>query len=246
VNEYLATRRANHRLVFLIDEMGQFIGDDTHLMLNLQTLVEDLGRICKGRAWVVMTAQEDIDTVIGYLNAAKSNDFSKITGRFNTRLSLSSTNTDEVIQARLLAKNEPAKAELKTLFAEKGDILKNQLSFTHDSSTMKNFSQADDFVINYPFAPYHFQLLQKIFESIRKAGATGMHLSRGERSLLDAFRSAAIAVSENQVGALVPLYDFYPCIESFLDTAVKRSIDQAWKARVLSRRLTCSCSRHCF
>ncbi len=230
VDEYLAAHPANHRLVFLVDEMGQFIGDDTHLMLNLQTLVEDLGRICKGRAWVVMTAQEDIDTVIGYLNAAKSNDFSKITGRFNTRLSLSSTNTDEVIQARLLAKNEPAKAELKTLFAEKGDILKNQLSFTHDSSTMKNFSDGDDFVINYPFAPYHFQLLQKIFESIRKAGATGLHLSRGERSLLDAFRSAAIAVSENQVGALVPLYDFYPCIESFLDTAVKRSIDQAWES----------------
>ena len=31
----------------------------------------------------------------------------------------------------------------------------------------------------------------------------------------------------DQVGVLVPLYGFYPSIESFLDTAVKRTIDQA-------------------
>ncbi len=66
-----------------------------------------------------------------------------------------------------------------------------------------------------------------IFESIRKAGATGLHLSRGERSMLDAFQSAAINISSNTINALVPLYEFFPCIESFLDTSVKRSIEQA-------------------
>jgi hypothetical protein len=45
--------------------------------------------------------------------------------------------------------------------------------------------------------------------------------------MLDAFQSAAKAVSINEVGILVPLYDFYPSIESFLDTAVKKTIDQA-------------------
>ena len=30
-----------------------------------------------------------------------------------------------------------------------------------------------------------------------------------------------------EVGILVPLYRFYPSIESFLDTSVKRTIDQA-------------------
>ena len=54
-----------------------------------------------------------------------------------------------------------------------------------------------------------------------------MHLARGERSMLDAFQSAAKTVSINEVGVLVPLYDFYPSIESFLDTAVKKTIDQA-------------------
>ncbi|RLC18759.1 MAG: BREX system P-loop protein BrxC [Deltaproteobacteria bacterium] len=227
VKGYLDSRSENHRIVFLVDEIGQFIGNDTHLMLNLQTIVEDLGRICHGRAWVIVTSQEDIDAVLGEIRGSKANDFSKIQGRFNTRLSLSSSNTDEVIQARLLEKDKSARDELKKLFAEKGDILRNQLSFSCDSSTLKNYNTASDFVDNYPFIPYHFQLIQKIFESIRKAGATGLHLSKGERSMLDAFQSAASNIGQKNTGALVPLYEFFPCIESFLDTAVKRSIDQA-------------------
>ena len=101
---------------------GQFIGSDTHLMLNLQTIVEDLGRICNGQVWVLVTSQEDIDRVLGDIKASKANDFSKIQGRFNTRLSLSSSNTDEVIQARLLEKTEAAESELVDLFKQKGDI----------------------------------------------------------------------------------------------------------------------------
>ena len=79
----------------------------------------------------------------------------------------------------------------------------------------------------YPFTPYQFQLLQKIFESIRKVGATGKHLSRGERSLLDAFQFAAVLNANKPINALIPLYDFYPSIDSFIDSVAKRSIDQA-------------------
>ena len=31
--------------MFLVDEVGQFIGNDSHLMLNLQTITEELGTI---------------------------------------------------------------------------------------------------------------------------------------------------------------------------------------------------------
>jgi len=90
VRDYLDSKGPNHRLVFLVDEIGQFIGTDGHLMLNLQTVAEDLGTLCEGRAWVIVTSQEDIDKVIGELRTAIRNDFSKIQGRFQTRLSLSS------------------------------------------------------------------------------------------------------------------------------------------------------------
>ena len=227
VQDYLDSRGEDHRIVFLVDEVGQFIGTDPHLMLNLQTITEELGTVCMGRAWVVVTSQEDIDAVLGEMQGTRANDFSKIQGRFRTRLSLSSANVDEVIQQRLLAKREEVRPDLKAEYARQGDILKNQLSFKDVGTTFPQFRDADDFVRDYPFAPYQFKLLQKIFESIRKAGATGLHLAQGERSLLDAFQHAGQSVSNMEVGILVPLYRFYPSIESFLDTTVKRTIDQA-------------------
>ena len=227
VQDYLDSRGEDHRIVFLVDEVGQFIGTDPHLMLNLQTITEELGTVCMGRAWVVVTSQEDIDAVLGEMQGTRANDFSKIQGRFRTRLSLSSANVDEVIQERLLAKQEEVRPDLEAEYARQGDILKNQLSFKDVGTTFPQFRDADDFVRDYPFAPYQFKLLQKIFESIRKAGATGLHLAQGERSLLDAFQHAGKSVANMEVGILVPLYRFYPSIESFLDTTVKRTIDQA-------------------
>ena len=227
IRDYLGTRPVGHRIIFLVDEVGQFIGDNTQLMLTLQTITEQLGTLCQGRAWVIVTSQEDIDAAIGEANKAKSQDFSKIQGRFHTRLSLASSNTDEVIGERLLAKTEAAHGALRDRFEKKGDIINNQLAFIGNSVTLKSYKDAAEFVTCYPFAPYQFALLQKIFESIRKVGATGKHLSKGERSLLDAFQSASVRNADRDIDALVPLYDFYPSIESFIDTSAKRSIDEA-------------------
>jgi hypothetical protein len=227
VKDYLDSKGPQHRIVFLVDEVGQFIGTDSYLMLNLQTITEELGTICRRRAWIVVTSQEDMDAVLGDMSKTKKQDFSKIQGRFFPPLSLSSANVDEVIQSRLLAKLPGVKADLEAEFRSKGDILKSQLTFKNCGMTFRQVKDGEDFIKNYPFAPYQFQLVQKIFESIRKAGAIGIHTARGERSMLDAFQSATKTVSNKEVGVLVPLYDFYPSIESFLDTAVKKTIDQA-------------------
>lgn len=227
VNDYLATRPSSHKVIFLVDEVGQFIGASSPLMLNLQTITEQLGAQCKGRAWVIVTSQEDIDAAIGEDNKSKGHDFSKIQARFHTRLSLASSNTDEVIGERLLSKTEAAHVALRDAFASKSDIINNQLGFSGNSVTLRGYRDAAEFVTCYPFAPYQFTLLQKIFESIRKVGATGKHLSRGERSLLDAFQSAAVRNANHGIDVLIPLYDFYPAIESFIDGVAKRSIDEA-------------------
>ena len=129
VKEYLDSKGKNHRIMFLVDEVGQFIGRETPLMLNLQTITENLGTVCGGRALVVVTSQEDMDAVLGDMKSSQSKQFSKIQGRFTTRLSLSGANADEVIQKRLLSKVDEAKTELAKVYADKADILKNQLSF---------------------------------------------------------------------------------------------------------------------
>lgn len=80
VKAYLDTQLRGHQVLFLVDEVGQYIGDNPNLMLNLQTVTEDLGTKCQGRAWVMVTSQEDIDSITQ--NRVKGNDFSKIQGRF--------------------------------------------------------------------------------------------------------------------------------------------------------------------
>ena len=83
-------------------KLGQYIGDDRSLMLNLQTIVEDLGLECGGKAWVIVTSQEAIDDVV----KVQGNDFSKIQGRFDTKLSLSSSDIDEVIKNENFRQNQ--------------------------------------------------------------------------------------------------------------------------------------------
>tara|TARA_R110001583_G_scaffold85875_1_gene224970 strand:- start:13326 stop:16958 length:3633 start_codon:yes stop_codon:yes gene_type:complete len=234
VKSYL-DRSGDKRILFLVDEVGQFVGQNTQMMLKLQTITENLGTYCGGRAWVIVTSQADIDAALGDLSAAQSNDFSKITGRFHTRISLSSSNTNEVIQKRLLQKTDAAREELGKVWNQKGDVLKNQLAFDATTTAeLTSFSDNVAFVDNYPFIPYQYLLVQKVFESIRRVGATGKHLSRGERSLLDAFQNAACQIKELDIGALIPFHCFYPAIESFLETSVKQTIDMACENQSLT------------
>ena len=88
---YLKTKEPNHRIVFLVDEIGQYIGNNSQLMLNLQTLVEILGVRFQGRVWVIVTSQQDLGSILG-AGERRRNDFSKIQDRFKTMLSLSSSN----------------------------------------------------------------------------------------------------------------------------------------------------------
>ncbi|MEH1708885.1 hypothetical protein, partial [Salmonella enterica] len=94
VKEWLDENGKN--ILFMVDEVGQFIGKNTQMMLKLQTITENLGVICGGRAWVIVTSQADINAAIGGMSSRDGQDFSKIQGRFSTRLQLSSSNTSEV------------------------------------------------------------------------------------------------------------------------------------------------------
>lgn len=216
------------RICFFVDEIGQYIGQNTQMMLKLQTITENLGTICEGRAWVVVTSQEDIDAVLGKMQeGSRKNDFSRIQQRFD-RISLSSSNVNEVIEKRLLDKTEPAQQALEALYNEKGDIIRSQLSFEHtNKAEFSNFTGADNFVASYPFAPYQYNLIQKVFSGISQAGAAGTHLAKGERSLIEAFQTATNQFVNDNIGRLIPLYSFYPSIKKFLDTAVVRDINQA-------------------
>lgn len=234
LKEYIESKGNDHHVIFLVDEIGQYIGDDTSLMLNLQTLVENLGIICGGKAWVVVTSQQDIDTATDF--KVKGNDFSKIIGRFDTRLGLSSANVDEVIKKRILNKKDDSFESLEELYKSKESVIKNLLTFTK-ASEQKNYSNAKDFAEIYPFIPYQFNLLQSVFTGIRKHGSAGKHLSEGERSLLGAFQETARRYAGREIGTLIPFYAFYDTIEQFLEHHIKIVIENAKKNSELEKEI---------
>ena len=213
VNNYI--EETGTRVVFLVDEIGQFIASDSHLMLNLQTMVEELGTHCHGKAWVIVTAQEDIDSMTENMRE-RQNDFSKIQGRFKTRLSLSSVNADEVIRKRILKKNQTGIDTLMALYDTKETTIQNVVQFK-TSIEIKKVEDAQDFVEDYPFLPYQFHLLADVLNAIRLNSSTGKHLSEGERSMLGAYQQAAKHVMYQREGTLVPFYRFYDDLVKFLD-----------------------------
>ncbi|EOZ7624788.1 BREX system P-loop protein BrxC [Enterobacter mori] len=232
VKEWLDENGKN--ILFMVDEVGQFIGKNTQMMLKLQTITENLGVICGGRAWVIVTSQADINAAIGGMSSRDGQDFSKIQGRFSTRLQLSSSNTSEVIQKRLLVKTDAAKPALAKVWQEKGDILRNQLAFDPTTTaSLRPYTSEEEFIDNYPFVPWHYQILQKVFESIRTKGAAGKQLAMGERSQLEAFQTAAQQIAPQSLDSLVPFWRFYAAIESFLEPAVSRTITQACQNGIL-------------
>lgn len=225
--EYVSTKERNFHLVFLVDEIGQYIGDNSGLMLNLQTVVEELGSKCKGKVWVIVTSQEDIDSV----THVRGNDFSKIQGRFNTRLSLSSASVDEVIKRRLLAKNDEAATLLRLAYQQNASVMRNLFTFAPGTlADLKGYSSEEEFVETYPFVPYQFKLLQDVLVQVRKHGSSGKSLSGGERSMLSAFQEATQKRMEQNEECFVPFHAFYDTVHTFLDGAVRRVVDRADRA----------------
>ena len=223
VKAYIERKGHNHHIVFLSDEIGQYIGDDSKLMLNLQTVTEELGKECMGKAWVVVTSQQDIDSI----TKVKGNDFSKIQGRFDTRISLSSANVDAVIKKRILEKTEPAAQALRLLYEQKATIIKNLIVF-NDPAEKKLYANEKDFAEVYPFVPYQFNLLSSVLTSIRTHGASGKHLSGGERSMLALFKESAVNIMNEEMGVIVPFHRFYDTLENFLDPSHSSVIMKAY------------------
>lgn len=223
VMRYIDTKSDQFHLIFLVDEIGQYIGDNKDLMLDLQTLAEEFGTHCKGKAWIMVTSQESIDSII----KVKGDDFSKIQGRFDTRLSLSSISVDEVIKKRILEKNENAIVLLKSIYREKSAILKNLINFDNARKDLLSYADETEFVDVYPFIPYQFKVLQGVFEQVRKHGNSGKNLSEGERSMLSAFKESVLKYKDAQEGVLIPFHAFYDTIQEFLNPVIHRVIERA-------------------
>lgn len=227
VAQYCKSKGHDYRLIFLIDEVGQYIGTDNNLMLDLQNAVEEIGAATMGQAWIAVTSQEKIKEVSN-MNTTNTKDFSKIQGRFETRINLSSSDTDEVLKRRLLEKTETAAKTLETVFEPSEQLIRNRLAFDKDRTQYRSgYRSTAEFVETYPFVPYQVDLLQAVLEKIGIHGEGSSYASKGERSLLKAFQEAAIYNGKEEIGNLVTMAEFYSTIRHHLESSIVQTISKA-------------------
>lgn len=226
IKEYVDSKPKGFRLLFMIDEAGQYIGTNTSLLLNLQSLIEKLGSVCRGQVWVVATGQEALDDMI----KVRTDEFSRIMARFNVRLSLTSSSVGEVIEKRLLTKIPEAYENLKMVYDNNDSVLSNLYSLQSQKKDLKGYRSGDEFARVFPFVPYQFIIMKDVFNETRKKGHAGKHQSSGERSMLNGFQESAQKIQGRDEFALVPMYYFYDTLHSFLDTAIRSVIERAEKA----------------
>ena len=230
VRKHIESKGNDHHVVFCVDEVGQYIGDDSNMMLDLQTLEHDLAVQCHGKAWILVTAQEAIDKI----QVVNNVDFSKIQGRFDTRLSLSSSDVAEVVKKRILKKNAEAQAELETFYPRKSDALDTLLKFSGDMPEMKLYENASDFAEVYPFVPYQFNLLGKVLDAVRLFSSPGKNSSYGERSMLSMYLSTAKSLQDQEEGILVPFNAFYQGLSALVDHETAIAITNAQRNNSLN------------
>jgi hypothetical protein len=228
VNAYIESKAPNFRLNFFVDEVGQYIADNIKLMTNLQTVAESLATKCKGRSWVIVTAQEEMSSVIGEQGGHQSNDFSKIQARFKNRMKLNSQDVAEVIQKRLLDKRPEYVEQLSELYHQQENNFKTLFDFADGSATYPNFKDKEHFIQSYPFVPYQFMLFQEAIQSLSKHNAfEGQHSSVGERSMLGVFQQVAIGIKGHALGDLATFDLMFEGIENALKRSIQESILRA-------------------
>ncbi|MFR3923785.1 MAG: hypothetical protein ACLTXI_00380 [Collinsella sp.] len=116
---------------------------------------------------------------------------------FNTRLSLSSSSVDEVIQRRVLQKNDAASAKLQQDYEVQSTVLKNVFSFDGSRGDLIGYASRKDFTDSYPFVNYQFKVLPDVMTEVRKPASTA-HVTGALRS---GFQEFAQAIQDQEVGA---------------------------------------------
>lgn len=228
VKDHLSKQSQNSRFIFFVDEVGQFIGKDVHRMLSLQTIAEGLTDKTEGRAFIVVTSQMDMESTLGDLNVQQSNDFSRIQGRFTTRIFLTSANADEVIQRRLLEKTDEAQAVLNKEYDKHKNIIKSLFNFGDQSQFKNNYKNDGQFARCFPFMDYQFNLLQaSIIELSKNNAFSGKQQSVGERSMLTITQDVAKLYKDKELDQIVQFCDMYEGLRGVLQTKISSDIQQA-------------------
>lgn len=209
LQDFLKGKDKDYRLLFLVDEVSQYVGTNREILLNFQNIIERVSDDCNNQVWIACTAQQTLDEVS--MGADGVNDvqdeFGKILGRFDTRISLQSNDASYITQRRVLDKNSKGISFLNGIYTDKKDYIENQFKINHD--LFKGYQNEEEFIIGYPFVPYQFKLIAHVFEAFQQLQFVIKEVKDNERSVLGITHHTAKLYADQEVGGFIPFDAFF-------------------------------------
>lgn len=231
----MATRRGNGaNVVFIVDEVGQFVSRSIDRMLDLQGILhafdsggsadlpEDSGVTegsGRGRLWFVATAQEQLGAVMENLDDVRS-ELGRLMDRFQQPIDLKPQDIATVTTERLLKKTPQAAQQLRALYAANAGTLK--LRTTPESSTSSRGEEqrqdvhqqdVEEFVNLYPLLHYQFGLIIEVIAKIRQSGQVASTFGASVRPVLSMsqmlLKDSSLGIGTGDVGNLVRFDQVY-------------------------------------
>tara|TARA_B110000046_G_scaffold91830_1_gene99863 strand:+ start:981 stop:4466 length:3486 start_codon:yes stop_codon:yes gene_type:complete len=206
---YLKQKDDSYRLLFLVDEVSQYVGANKEILLNFQNIIERVSKDCNNQVWIACTAQQSLDEVSSGTDGVMDvqDEFGKILGRFDTRISLQSSDASYITQRRVLDKNSNGVGVLEKMYNEKKTYIENQFKINHE--LYKGYKNDEEFIRSYPFVPYQFKLIAHVFEAFQQLKFVIKEVKDNERSVLGITHFTVKEHAGDEIGGFISFDAFY-------------------------------------
>jgi len=224
-NELMKRRRPGRSLMFVVDEVGQFVARDVQKMLDLQAIVQSLGVKGRGKLWIVITSQEKLGELVSGLDDKKI-ELARLMDRFPLQVHLEPSDISEVTSRRVLSKNAMAQQELGKLFDDHRGRLTEHTRLSAEIK-LPDLSR-DNFIDLYPLLPYQVDLIIQVVSGLRTQGGASKHVGGANRTIIKLAQqlliNPAVDLADSPVGALVRLDQVYDLVEGNIGSEVRAKI----------------------
>jgi hypothetical protein len=218
-------KSGKQNIIFIVDEVGQYVASRDNLILNLDGLAKNLKRLGDGKTWIISTAQQTL-TEDDPRAALNSDKLYKLKDRFPIQIDLESSDIKEICYRRLLGKSPAGETELSKLFDAHGQSLRHNTKLQDAKYYDADFSK-ESFTNLYPFLPAHFDILLHLLGALAKSTG-GIGLRSAIKVIQDVLKGegGTKAMADQPVGWLATTVTLYDELEKDIRRAFT-SIHQA-------------------
>ena len=217
----LIRKRSNvDNIIFVLDEVGQYVAARDDLILNLDGLAKNINKIGLGHAWIIATAQQTLteDDPRAATNTAK---LFKLKDRFPTSIDLEAGDIKEICYTRLLSKSPGGEKAVAELYDKFGPQLRNATQLKNTKYYKFDFDKSA-FTKFYPFLPVHFDILLQLLSRLAKTrGGIGLRsaIKVIQDVLVDAsrVRPGAALLADSSLGQLANTAIFYDTLQKDIE-----------------------------